>query len=427
MSFRLFDLQSPGLLVTLFIAMVVVTPAHADCDVPEDGVAEDVVPVDVAGIRQSLAENGVALGGYCAAETFANPTGGFKQGATYDGVLELHLNADLKKLGLWKGLCFYTDAFQIHGRSITADYVHSLVTVSNLEATPATRLYELWLQQSLFNKHLSVRVGQLAADGDFFVLEGVDDWFLDGSWGWPSLFAADLPNGGPSYPLATPGIRVLFTPHENYGLKIALYNGVPAGPNCQGDPQVCDPAGLEFRVGDPPLLFAEGFYQYNQKRGLAGTIKVGGWNHFGTFEDQRFDVNGFPIAPTGNPGRPIQGDWALYALVEQLVWRKPGSEEANGITLFARMIGAPSAQNLIDLYVDGGATLTGVIPYRPDDGLAIGLIYSSISEQASDRHAGSQAVRNYELAFEICYTALLQRGWTLQPDFQYIVNPGGTY
>jgi len=416
-----------GPLTAAFLAAVAVSPARADCDVPQAGVAEEAVPIDFSGIRKSLAENGLAIGGYYAAETFGNPTGGFKQGATYDGVLELHLNADLNKLGLWKGLCFYTDAFQIHGRSITADYVHSFVTVSNTEATPATKLYELWLQQSLFNKRLSVRVGQLAADGDFFVLEGFDDWFLDGSWGWPTLFDADLPNGGPSYPLATPGIRILLTPRENYGLKIAFYNGAPAGPNCRGDPEECDPAGLEFRLGDPPLLFAEGIYSYNQKQGLAGTIKIGGWNHFGKFEDQRFDVNGFPVVLTGNPGRPIQGDWALYALFQQLVWRKPANEEAKGITLFARVIGAPSAQNLIDLYLDGGVTFTGVNPHRPDDGLAIGIIYNGISQQASDsdQDTGSQVVRNFELAFEVCYTAQLRRGWTLQPDFQYIVHPGG--
>ena len=93
------------------------------------------------------------------AQTFGNPSGGFKQGATYDGVLELHLDGDLKKWGLWKGLCLHANGYQIHGRSITADYVHSLMTVSNLEATPATKLYELWLQQSLFNERLSIRLG----------------------------------------------------------------------------------------------------------------------------------------------------------------------------------------------------------------------------------------------------------------------------
>ena len=97
MNLRLLDSKSPALLVTLFLTTIAVTPARADCDVPESGVAEDAVPVDVAGVRKSLAENGIAIGGYYAAETFG--TGGFKQGATYDGMLELHLNADLNKLG----------------------------------------------------------------------------------------------------------------------------------------------------------------------------------------------------------------------------------------------------------------------------------------------------------------------------------------
>jgi len=255
--------------------------AHTDCSVPDTGIPEDAaLYIDVAGMRKALAESGIGIGGFYAAETFGNPSGGFKQGATYDGVLELHLDGDLKKWGLWKGLCLHANGYQIHGRSITADYVHSLMTVSNLEATPATKLYALWLQQSLFNERLSVRVGQLAADGDFLVSVG-GAYFLDGTWGWPTLLAADLPSGGPAYPLATPGARVLFSPNENLGLKAAVYNGDPVGPNCKGDPQVCDPAGLEFRLSDPPLLFAEGFYKYNQKQALpapscseVGTILV---------------------------------------------------------------------------------------------------------------------------------------------------------
>ena len=96
---------------------------------------------------------------------------------------ELHLNADLHKWGFWKGLCFFANGFQIYGRSITTDYVHSLVTVSNLEATPATKLYEFWFLQNLFHEHLSVRVAQLAADGDFLASVG-GAYFLDGTWGW---------------------------------------------------------------------------------------------------------------------------------------------------------------------------------------------------------------------------------------------------
>jgi len=33
--------------------------------------------------------------------------------------------------------------------------------------------------------------------------------------------------------------------------------------------------------------------------------------------------------------------------------------------------------------------------------------------------------RNYEALLEICYTMQLATGWTLQPDFQYIWQPGG--
>ena len=156
--------------------------ARADCDVTESGIPKDAVAaIDFSGTRKSLAESGISFGGYYNAETFGNPSGGIKQGATYDGVLELHLDGDMKKMGLWKGLCFYANGYQIHGHSIAAENIGSLATVSNLEATPATRLYELWLEQSMFNERVWVRFGQLAADGDFFVIKD-SDYFLNG-WG----------------------------------------------------------------------------------------------------------------------------------------------------------------------------------------------------------------------------------------------------
>jgi porin len=248
---------------------------------------------------------------------------------------------------------------------------------------------------------------------------------LNGTWGWPSITASDLPGGGPAYPLPTPGVRVAITPNDDFQLLIGAYNGNPAGPNCPGNPQVCDNNGLDFNLQVPALLMAEGAYKYNQD-GLGGTIKLGGWNHFGTFEHLRFDSGGRAIAATGNPGQPLDNDWGFYGIIDQLIWRMPGSGDAKGVALFGRVVGAPSDRNVVDFYADGGITFTGMIPRRPDDSLAIGFAYTGISSDANgfDRDLNLPVTRNYESLLEICYTMQLKSGWSLQPDFQYIWQPG---
>ena len=340
-------------------------------------------------------------------------------------MLELHVNADMHKLGLWKGLCFFANGYQIHGNSITAANIGSLMPVTSLEAVDATRLFELWLEQTMFNGTVSVKFGQLAADAEFILSEG-GGYFINGTWGWPSISAADLPNGGPAYPLATPGVRVAVTPTENTNLMVGVYNGDPAPECAAGDPQVCNNDGLDFELDDPPLLMAEGAYAYDVGQ-LPGTIKIGGWNHFGDFNHQRFDSGGALIAVTGNEGRPLDNNWGLYAIVDQLIWRVPGSEDPQGVGIFARFIGAPEDRNLIDFYFDGGFTFTGMIPGRPNDALAIGFAYTGISDDVSgfDVDLGEPVARNYESLVEICYTFEVATGFTIQPDFQYIWQPGG--
>jgi porin len=398
--------RSLGLSVAALLAVAVATPAAAevDCGVSHRGIPDDAFfAIDPGGVRQALGRSGIEMGGAYVGEAFAN-NGGFNQGGKYDGLLQLHLNAHLEKMGFWKGLCFHTDGFQILGQSITADNIGSLMPVSNLEATPATRLFELWFEQHMFDDKLAVRFGQLAADAEFIIAEG-GTFFLNGTWGWPSITASDLPSGGPAYPLATPGVRVAFTPNDNFQLLAGVYNGDPA-PHCaSNDPQVCNSNGLDFELNDPPLLMVEGAYNYNQSGPLPGTVKVGGWNHFGTFEHQRFDSGGALIAVTGDPGRPLDNDWGLYG----------------------RVIGAPSDRNLVAFYVDGGLTFSGMIPGRPDDAFAIGFAYTGISDQVRGFDVGFREPidPDYEALLEICYTVQVANGWTLQPDFQYIWQPGG--
>ena len=45
------------------------------------------------------------------------------------------------------------------GQGLTSHYLGNLVTVSNIESRPGTRLFDLWVQQSLLDDTLSLRVG----------------------------------------------------------------------------------------------------------------------------------------------------------------------------------------------------------------------------------------------------------------------------
>ena len=206
---------------------------------------------------------------------------------------------------------------------------------------------------------------------------------------------------------------------------LAVFNGDPADPNCAGDPQVCNNNGLDFSLNSPPLLIAEGSYKYSQTD-LAGTIKLGGWNHFGSFRDQRFDAGGQPIGVTGLPGKVIHDNFGLYVVVDQPVWRAPGSAD-KGVDLFGRVVGAPTNQNLVDFYADGGVNFSGVVPRRPDNFVAVGFAYAGFSSRAHnfDLDAGLPVARTFEALLEICYTLQLRSGWTLQPDFQQIWRPDG--
>src|SRR5262249_21259447 len=150
-------------------------------------------------------------------------------------------------------------------------------------------------------------------------------------------------------------------------------------------------------------------YKYNQDGHLPGTIKIGGWNQFGTFHAQPFDSASPTIATTLN-SVPIESDWAIYVIVDQLVWRVPDSKDPKGIGLFGRLVGAPTDQNLVDFYADGGITFSGMIPHRANDILGVGFAYTGLG---LDGTPGLARAHNHEALLEICYTAQLKPGWTL--------------
>lgn len=389
---------------------------------------------DPNGARKWLYDRGFTYSFVYTGETLSNLSGGLRRGSVYQGKLETIVTADLEKLMGWKGLSFYANTFEIHNTGgIGRNLVGGFNTISNIEALPTMRLSELWLEQKFLHDKASIRVGQLAADGEFFVSKFSEPFMTSD---WPAVTAVNLPNHGPAYPLSTPGVRLRFEPSKEWSLLGAVFNGDPTGPG-PAPAEVKNRYGLNFRVNDPPLLMGEVQYKYNQEKtatGLAGILRLGAWSHFGRFDDQRFGTDGLSLASPMSNGvaRLLRGNGGIYGVIDQQIYRPAGGDADSGISVYSRISANPSDRNLINFYLDGGVLFSGMVASRPDDKFGASFIYSRISDRARDLDRDSilltgmpQPIRDYELSLEFAYIAQIIPGWTVQPEFQYVMHPGG--
>ena len=363
-------------------------------------------------------------------EVWADLAGGGRRGTSYNGLTTAILDVDLDKSLGWKKGRFYVSAFDIHGHGPSRALVGSDQIVSNIEATPSVKLYDLWLEQRFFGT-LYIRAGQEGAN-DEMMISAYSALYLNSSFGFPALPAADLPSGGPNYPLATPFVRARWKATDKFTVVGAVYNGDPAPPGA-GDPQIRDRNGTAFRVNGNSYSFAEFRYAPDPEapETLATTYKLGAWYHSGRFDDRRIDQSGNLLADPSSSGlaRKHRGDYAIYGIVDQVLWRAEGSDK-RGVAAFMQVQAAPRDRNLSDLSIDAGINWKGPFQDRPDDVAGIALTYLGISPAARafsrDLVAVGRAASPFagnETIIEATYKAPITDWLTLQPDLQYVLNP----
>ena len=103
------------------------------------------------------------------------------------------------------------------------------------------------------------------------------------------------------------------------------------------DSAVCDVALVisELQYSYPSL----GGMVYSDKQPLAGTYRLGFWYDTEDFADQEYDVNGLSLANPASNGVPRNhhGDYAFYAVADQMIWSDPKDEDADRtVNVFAR-------------------------------------------------------------------------------------------
>ncbi len=291
---------------------------------------QDTLTGDWGGARTALKDkSGIDITLNYVNEVFAVLSGGLQRRASYEGRLEFSVDGNLEKMIGWSGGSSHVTVYQIHnsGRYV-AENVGSIADPSNIDALPTTRLFTAWFQQNAFDDRFSLRLGQLAAD-DEFIGSPTAGGLLSGTFGWAGVLAANMTSGGPAYPLAAPGVRVQVKPTEQLTALAAVFAGDPAGRNCNDNPQVCNRHGTTFSFSGGALWMGELQYAVNQDKqsaGLPGVYKFGGWYATTGFADQHFGLDGAGnVVSLADPAAaaPLnhRGDWGLYAVADQMVWR----------------------------------------------------------------------------------------------------------
>jgi porin len=390
---------------------------------------------DPWGTRAWLAGLGLTYNFIYTHDSLANVHGGLRRGLVDQGKLEYNTTFDFEKLTGWHGLTFYTNVFFIHNTGrFRRDFVGGVNTIAAIEADSTVRLSELWAEQKFWDDKASLRVGQLAADVEFFYSE-LSFPFLQSDW--PTITALNLPSGGPAYPLSTPGVRLKVEPTPDITMLLAVFNGDPAGPPPPEDEQVRNRYGLNFRLQDPPFIITETQIRANHGKSdsdLARAVKLGAWAHAGDFDDPRVARDGTLLAALNGSGEPLRrhGNFGFYGVFEQQLYRPKGGAWDSGISLFGRVSASPGDRNPIDFYADGGIVFSGMVPGRPDDKFGVSVMFARYSDAARefdrDRIAFTGlpgVVRDFEANLELNYTFQIISGWVVQPILTYVWHPSG--
>jgi porin len=398
---------------------------------------------DMWGLRPFLSQYGISFALQETSEVLGNVSGGVKTGFEYDGLTTMLLQLDTSRAFNWYGGTFNVSGLQSHGRNLSADKLGTLQTASGIEADRATRLWELWYDQKFLDEdRADVKLGQQSLDQEFMVSENAL-LFVNTMFGWPMVPSADLPGGGPAYPLSALGVRGRWRPADPVTLLLGVFNGSPSPNNAIPDSQMANPSGTSFPLNGGVLAIAELQYSYpslgtmlyaDQPEALARTYRLGVWYDTESFADLRLDNTGTSLASLATTGVPQQhrGNYSIYAVADQEVWQDP-NEADRTINLFGRAMGTPEIdRNLVVFSLNAGLTFHEPFLHRDDDTFGIGLGWAKVSSRQAALDRDTQffsgtftPAQSSETFVEVTYQYAVTPWLQLQPDIQYVLNPGG--
>jgi porin len=365
----------------------------------------DYLTGDWGGARTELAAKGYSFYAYYNAIVAGNVSGGNGSGTALAGDLYAGLTVDLHKAMGLDGWTFDLSGIDRSGASIDDD-VGGIYSVMQLVGGQTYFLYNVSLEKRWADGKYSLKFGRITATDDF-AGSPFYGYYLSNSI--DGQIRAVLFDGVmTSYPFGVWGARFQYTPSEGFRAKLGVY---------QLTENMWDPDyhGTDFAFRDSDGVSVMGQLEWSWKsQGRPGHFNLG-------FNAVSFPMPDFDSDSTTNPF------FRYYAQADQQVSAEaPGSGQ--GLYLFGTLAYTDRQQPaLVPFQTSLGAQYVGPIPGRNQDRLIFGTTYGRLSEDyAAEQAALGNGNPDYEWIFELGYRIQLTKFAYVQPDIQYVHQPGGT-
>jgi len=393
---------------------------------------------DFWGIRNALDNEGIEFSGSYTNNIAGNPVGGKSAGFTYTDNIGFGVELNMGKLIGWQGASITISGLNRSGSSLSQDNVGNQFTVQQVYGGQTAMFYALVLDQKLMDDKISLKMGRFATGDDFASSPLYWLYMNNGIDGNPQALPVNTQFS--AYPWAVWAARLRIDPTPEYNGMLGVY---------QVSNRVFDRAyhGLDFsmRSNDGILMIAQAGWtpeffkrsvdtnatrdgksvvdgKSSAKKTVVATEEKGMPGHywFGAYwspwEFQQFGTT-----------EKATNSYGFYWHADQMVYQEaPGSDQ--GLTLWTAFVLSPQ-QNIAKLpfQVNGGAAYKGLIPTRDEDYTVFGVVYGKFSRDfAESVEANDGGYPSYELVFEWGYRVQLNKFAYIQPDIQWVINPGGT-
>jgi porin len=371
-------------------------------------LTSDTLTGDWYGLRKQMANKGLTFDMALVQVYQGDVAGGLDKGWNYGGRVDLNINLDTQKMGLWPGGFFSMEAEENYGEFVGPRQTGAVIPADQNSLFPSPGTNSLELPMLMFAQFVAPQLGfyfgKLATvtndsgDANAFAHGKGSEGFLNTNFGWNPVIALTVP-------YSTLGAGMIIIPTSD-PKEFIINVGVADTQGSAGT------TGFNTVFKGGTSYFAEGRYT-THFFGLTGHQLLGG-----AYSDQLYLNLNQNLRNLIIPGLPVQqhsGSWAAYYNFDQYLYQ-PDPKADQGFGIFGRVGTSDGIANPIHWFFSGGVGGKGLIPGRTNDQFGIGYYYIVAANARIPQVLNFQNSQGFEAYYEIALTPWMH----LTPDIQVI-------